>query len=521
MAIKLNKQESLFRNELIFASDAKAVKIDNTLLNLCMLLRWNGVRPKTRVRRESSAFIEIKTLQKVIEGLEGQELFSGFTRHEDATEMWLRSNLLNMVYRGDIEKEKISSLRPIHLESYRVRNAPNARDYNSADQVYLMLSANPELRQELKDYLGEGWDTNNKKIITGEKLDVDSLGILRLIQEIDPGIIPPNEVFSRVQSLLQKQANLFCDDVHKILVYKREIPRSVIIEYLKNLIAFHLSLYMQKVIHWLPEMILQGTSKIEKDWNIVVDMTDNLESRVSQFAIQDAELVINKLYDYIRSTFKINAVLLKLGLDHGNSSHLEKALKELKEPSSEFETYFKVTWNKLLGDQSDEERERLANITKYDDSFFDKYIQALIEARGGYHFRYSTQFLDNISQKNDERGIMVQGRSKRHPRRFVIGTRLLETLVQVMVLKTDSRKNAFYTSPLSIEELIQGLRERYGLIINGIGEERFKEADIPTVLAFKENVEAFKKKLRQIGFYNNLSDAYILQKVNPRYSIQQ
>ena len=97
----------------------------------------------------------------------------------------------------------------------------------------------------------------------------------------------------------------------------------------------------------------------------------------------------------------------------------------------------------------------------------------------------------------------------------------METLVQIMVLKTDSRKNVFYTSPLSIEELIQGLRERYGLIINGIGEERFKEADIPTVLAFKENVEAFKKKLRQIGFYNNLSDAYILQKVNPRYSIQQ
>ena len=39
-------------------------------------------------------------------------------------------------------------------------------------------------------------------------------------------------------------------------------------------------------------------------------------------------------------------------------------------------------------------------------------------------------------------------------------------------------------------------------------------------IAFKENVEAFKLKLRQIGFYNDLSDAYILQKIRPRYSLK-
>ena len=38
-------------------------------------------------------------------------------------------------------------------------------------------------------------------------------------------------------------------------------------------------------------------------------------------------------------------------------------------------------------------------------------------------------------------------------------------------------------------------------------------------LRYLENVEAFKLKLRQIGFYNDLSDAYILQKVRPRYQM--
>ena len=70
---------------------------------------------------------------------------------------------------------------------------------------------------------------------------------------------------------------------------------------------------------------------------------------------------------------------------------------------------------------------------------------------------------------------------------------------------------------LSIEELIAKMRTRYGIIIDGTNEERFVNTDVQTHLAFKENKEAFKNKLRQIGFYNDLSDAYILQKIRPRY----
>ena len=64
MAIKLNKEESLFRNELIFTADAKAVNIDNTLVNLFMLLKHNGIRPKQRARSGGSTFIELETLKK-------------------------------------------------------------------------------------------------------------------------------------------------------------------------------------------------------------------------------------------------------------------------------------------------------------------------------------------------------------------------------------------------------------------------------------------------------------------------
>ena len=55
------------------------------------------------------------------------------------------------------------------------------------------------------------------------------------------------------------------------------------------------------------------------------------------------------------------------------------------------------------------------------------------------------------------------------------------------------------------------------MIINGLSEERFNNADVNTHLAFRDNVESLKQKLRMIGFYNDLSDAYILQKIRPRY----
>lgn len=519
MAIKLNKQESIFRNELIFACDAKAVKIDNTILNLCLLLRFNGVRPKVRTRRTANSFIDWDKLELAVDKLESTGSFIGFKKNPKETRMWLRSNLVNLVNRGNIEKENISSLRPIHLESYKVRNTKHARDYFSSEQVYLMLSAKPSVREELKSYLSEGWDTTTNNIINQGQIDVDSLGILHFVKAIDLAYSYPESTTSNVRPLLKKQAELFCDDIHRLLVYKRQIPRSVIIEYLKTLTAFHLSLYMRKLIYLLPRMVKEGTQEIEDNWSMVVDVTDNLESEISKVVIEDSEKVYNNLYNYIRASFQINSVLSYKQLGWDNSDNLVEAFKQLKEKSEKFETSFQARWTYLKGAQdTDEDRALMDELTEFEESYFDKYIQILMEVRGSYQYRYTTQFIDNISLKNDERGSVVQGRSRKHPRRFVIGTKLLESLVQLIVLEYNSEKGSYRTKEISIEELIQKIYERYGLIINGLDLERFKNADLSLTHAFKENVEAFKSKLRKIGFYNDLSDSYILQKIQPRYS---
>lgn len=517
MAINLHKEEGIFRNELIFTTDAKGINIDSTLVNLFMLLKHNGVRPKQRTRRGENVFIELSKLKTIFQKIEEEGNLSGFNENPEAVELWLRTNLTNLVNRGNSEKEKVSSLRPIHLESYRVRNAPNTRDYFSADQVYLMLSQKPSLKNELKNFLMEGWDSTTNQLLNGNHLDVDSLGILHLIKNVNPGFLESSSDLNRIKPLLEKQAELYCDDVHKLLVYKNEIPRNVLIDYLKTITSFHLSLYIHKVIYLLPKMINDSKIEVIDDWNIVVDVTDNFESKISTIAINDAEKNFNSLYNYIKSTVKINAIISKYLLDKSDSKSLEEALHILKNKPDENEILFKVAWGMIYNQQTDEDKQLITEMVKYENTFFDKYVEFIMKVKGPYQLKYYPTFIDSISQKNNERGFLAQGRSKKHPRRYVLGTRLLETLVQIQVLHLENEK--FITKSLSIEDLMKNIKERYGLIINGLNEERFENAEVNTILAFKENVEAFKLKLRQIGFYNDLSDAYILQKVRPRYEL--
>ena len=153
-------------------------------------------------------------------------------------------------------------------------------------------------------------------------------------------------------------------------------------------------------------------------------------------------------------------------------------------------------------------------------SDFDTFIEILVALRGKFHRQYITECIDTLLMKNRPGALIAQGRTKGAPRRFVLDSRLLEVLLQIAVLRQDSPSGPFYTGEMRIEGLLTWLRERYGLHIDQLPRgDGFDAPSIEDRAALRENTAAFTARLREVGFYRDLSDAYVSQTVTPRYRI--
>jgi len=92
---------------------------------------------------------------------------------------------------------------------------------------------------------------------------------------------------------------------------------------------------------------------------------------------------------------------------------------------------------------------------------------------------------------------------------------VLEVFVQVAVLKwtDDQGKKHFFTEPMLVDDFVRWVERRYGFTVAANGRSG---ATLDDHRAFKENVRGIKDRLREIGFYDDVSDAYNAQTIRPR-----
>ena len=66
------------------------------------------------------------------------------------------------------------------------------------------------------------------------------------------------------------------------------------------------------------------------------------------------------------------------------------------------------------------------------------------------------------------------------------------------------------------------VRERYGIYIDQLPRgDGFATTSIEDRRALRDNARAFIGRLREVGFYRDLSDAYVTQTITPRYRIAE
>ena len=324
MILKLKKGTVAFLNKELLYVDFKSVRLDRVLTNLFIKMYADGQPVQLAFRKEYT----IDTLKSNLNALEEQGVINGVKDNPDGVEDWLRSSLLELVNRGNVIKEHVSTLKPLHLLSFRVQNSKYCRDYRASDQLYLMLKSNPEVMKGLVKYLSKGWDKASGEINTQEELDVDTTGILHITKPLRERKSMNKDVDIIPKPLLEKQAALFTDDIRRLLIYKEKLPRAVFIDYLRILCGLHLALYTMKVVYLLPKMIDAGTRNVDDDWSLVVDLTDNLDSIVSQFACKDIERMENSYGKYIRATYMVDIIQKRKRCD------VDEAFRILKEDNN-------------------------------------------------------------------------------------------------------------------------------------------------------------------------------------------
>jgi hypothetical protein len=549
----LSKRDREFRLPKISYLDFKQLEMDRVLTAFFARLAHNGF--PSRLRRKA----ELSTEAFVEEFLEHRDWFTGFDSHQEILARWIETHLMDVVNRGK-DNQAIAAPRPLHGFTYRFRNPHHSRDYGAAQHLYELLygardGAGQKALEHLERFFFRGHDKITGRMDASVTLDVETQALLRLLDQVEDAADTSTGRES-YPPLCVGSADLLAEDVMRLLFYQSFIPRSVMVDYLKILLAFHLALYHLRLFKLLPSLVRrQGADptcaacpmdpKSPTDPHgdcphrigLLLDVAGQPGTDMAALAERSADA------HYRRIPLFVKAYLATKKLDEFAADLVRRG--KLARPAAGHFTIGEVL--ELLGPAHRAEREKffgqrvygliqdtgsaagtdldpeLAAVTKMELDDYESYVEMLVAldvARGNRsHRQYITECLDSLLLKNRPGALVTQPRVKQASRRFVLDSRLLEVLLQIAVLKPGGALD-YHTQELRVEELLTFLRERYGLYVDRLPRgDGFGIASIADRRALRANLAAFTSRLREVGFYQDLSDAYVTQTVTPRYRI--
>lgn len=536
----LSKADKEYSLDLITPMDAKLAEIDRVFTNLLPILKHE----ETPLARGRADAVTVDTLTAATTRNDTLH-FDGFSGHPDIVARWIESDFLSLVKRGDPEKQRVAAPLPMHLNTYKLRNAQYCRDYGMSMQIFsLLYHGAPEVMHKLRDYLLRAADYETDKYDEQTPLDIETLVMMRILDQQPPDRPDRRKHITIPAPLCRGQGRLLGDDIDRLLAYEKDVPRLVLIGYIKNIMAMHVGIYMLRLFQLVPDIARNGTRRSAcedclvgaSDYRIeqcpyavqiMTDMGEDYRTPMAELARQQFEKHAEQLAGYIREHLTLKK-LHEFGrtlqdeerLSESELATLEQvaALRHYSDPS-ELNNYFRSRIRDLMKTDGEERDERLAAIQRMGLTELEAYVGMVLIFRQSYIQSFHYKFLDSIFQKNRENGLLRQGVGKtRNKRRYAMGSALLETLVQIAVLQ-HAPDGAFRTHHIRIDEFIDWVQHRYGIYISRMPEG--VTASISELQALRENVIEFKRRLRDIGFYTDLSDAYIAQVIQPRYSLIQ
>jgi hypothetical protein len=422
----------------------------------------------------------------------------------------------------------------------------------------MIQTGDPDLIGRLSGFLGQGMDASSYDTYDEEtSLDLDTLTIVRMVDNIQLKENPSSRGSVLAPPLCVGQARLLCNDLRRLLAYEGVVPRTVLIDYMRTTFGLHLGLYLLRLFHQLgawvqdkeahpaclncpvdpraSEQPLQHCPYASQNTTtrdpaalpeLLVDMGEDYTTHMARLSRENCARHYAWIGDYIRAVLIVNQVKRFAESERGRRriarppQTIADLLDLLRSPPEGMQDYFLDRLDDVLP-QTELAESRPAVQAIYhmrELSPFERFVELVTLERTRYYRSHLTKQLDSVLMKNDDTCLLRQGKGKRNERRWHAGSRLIETLVQIAVLEPTGSQagTGFRSRSILIDEFISWMGDRYGLVL----VPQRTDATIQDYEAFNANLRHLKVRLREIGFYTDLSDAYNAQTIRPRYPIE-
>jgi hypothetical protein len=551
----LRRRDSEFKHLGVSHLEYKRVEMDRVLTGFLMRVNHRGLPSKMVQRKELSVDAFVSEFTK--EQHAGN--FPGFAEHSDIAERWVETQLLDMVNRGR-PSQAVAGLRPLHGLTYKFRNYYHSRAYGADAQLYQMLhhargGQGRAALEQLRRFFFTGLGSAPGDPRGGLGIDVETQAVLHLNSQVTQDAPQQVRGWYDAPPLCIGQADLLADDVLRLMSLKDLLPRVTLVEYLKILFALHLALGQLKAMKLLPHTVERGAvdqacgpdhcpalgtasdplAGCPFRTGLFVDAAGIPGTATAALAEQSTAAWLRRIPDFVRAGYVVRKLddfadhLISRG-EVARPSRSRATVGELlhfgSDPYQERrERYFEARLESILVETPREEQpEAVRPLLEpaMGVSAFEQYIELLMAYRGRYHYKYMVETIDSLLLKNRPGALIAQPHRGR--RRFVLDSALLEVLVQVALLRPNPRGTrspySHHTVSLRLDEFTDLLRTRYGLHIDRLpATDGFTAPGFEEEAALRANTEAFTTKLREIGFYDDLSDAYFTQVIRPRFVI--
>ncbi|MFB7048189.1 hypothetical protein ACFCX7_18800 [Streptomyces microflavus] len=553
----LRRRDTEFKHLGVSYLEYKRVQMDRVLTGFLMRLNHKGLTSRMVRRNDLSA----AQFAGEFTDPRHADRFQGFADHPDMSRRWVETQLLDMVNRGR-PTQAVAGLRPLHGLTYKFRNYYHSRPYGADAQLYEMLrhARGPYgalALDQIRKFFFTGLDATSSVPAQAAPIDVETQAVLHLNSQVKADSPHSVKGWYSAPPLCVGQADLLADDVVRLLSLKDLLPRITIIEYLKILFAFHLALGQLKTMKLLPQAVARSATDPACGHDrcpAAVDAPDPLAGcpyRVGLFvdvagapgtpaaalAEHSAEHWLRRIPDFVRAAYTVRKL-------DDFAEHLVGQGKETKPARGHFsvpellrfstdaygrlrDEFFSSRLTSILDDtpvseQPEEVRPLLDEAMGL--APFERYLELLMAYRGRYHHKYIVDTIDALLLKNRPGAAIAQPHRGR--RRFVLDSALLEVLVQVALLRLNPRGSSsaytHHTVSLRLDEFLALLRNRYGLHVERLpAGDGFGPVGLDEEAALRANTEAFTTRMREIGFYDDLSDAYLTQVITPRFTITE